>query len=243
MINKMALGFFSPLQGFSIIFSSAKNMGFALIPFVIGIVVVGAGFFVASEYLNEWVQGWFQGAEWAKDWPWLSSVVNALLLVVAWLMAAFLNFLAAYIVIIVVAGPFYALMVENIFKKELPDKEERSNFKLALNMFVVGLAKVLIFAVIGIIGFIMIWIPLLNLLAPVLAVLVVAFDCSDYAFEVDFLNLRERFQFFSQHFSAFLGLALAVMLTNLIPGLFFVLLPVFICGASKMYIQLSRAAV
>jgi uncharacterized protein involved in cysteine biosynthesis len=96
-------------------------------------------------------------------------------------------------------------MVENIFKVELPDKEPRSSLKLIVSMFVVGLAKVFLFLTIGLICFIMSFIPGLNLLAPLIIVLTVAFDCMDYAFEVDFLNLRPEIRLFCSKYNDLRG--------------------------------------
>jgi CysZ protein len=237
MMELLLRGFFSPVQGLRIILSSPKNVIFSLIPFSIGFLVIGAGYMLAAQYLNPWVESFTSGIHFLETWTFLKPIVDFLILIFTWILISFVNFFVGYLTIIVFAGPFYALMVENIFKVELPDKEPRSSLKLIVSMFVVGLAKVFLFLTIGLICFIMSFIPGLNLLAPLIIVLTVAFDCMDYAFEVDFLNLRQRFDFFAQNIMIFVGIGLAVMATNLIPGLFFILLPAFICGATKTYIQ------
>lgn len=243
MINQAIQGFFSPLRGFKIILSSGKNIGFALIPFVIGAVVISLGFFGASELLNPWVESLTQDSQFFKDWSWLKPIVDIFLMVFSWVLVALLNFLLGYLCIIILAGPFYALMVENIFKLELPDKEPRTNVKLMFQMFGAGIMKALLFLVIGILCFFLAFIPGINFLAPLIMILTVAFDCMDYAFEVDFLKLKERVAFFKAHMAFFLGLAGAIFLTNLIPGLFFIILPAFICGATDSYIRLNGQAV
>jgi CysZ protein len=239
MIEQIIQGFLSPMLGLRVILSSPRNMLYALIPFGIGLLVVLAGSVAGFQYVNQWVQAWTDGFSSFQDWSFLKTIVDALLILVSWIVVSLLNFLAAYLCIIVLAGPFYALMVENIFKKELPDKEQRSDFRLVVGMFFLGLLKAVIFLCVGILCFILSWIPGFNLLAPLIVTLTVAFDCSDYAFEVDFLGLRERFQFFASHIWNYFGLGLAILVTGLIPGAFFILLPVFVCGATKMYIQLQ----
>ncbi len=243
MIKHIINGFFSPLQGFGIILSSPKNILYALIPFSIGLVVVSIGYFAASAYLNEWVATWTQDSKFLQDWGFVKTIVDIFLVLVSWILVSLLNFLAGYFCIIILAGPFYALMVENIFKKELPDKEKRSDLKLIFNMFLLGIGKAFIFLIIGAFCFLLSFVPGFNLAAPLILTLTVAFDCADYAFEVDFLNLRQRFRFFGKHFWNFFGLSLAVLSTGLVPGSFFLLLPVFICGATKMYIQLQAETV
>ncbi len=237
MIAKTIEGFLCPLQGFRIILSSPKNMIYSVIPFLIGFLIVGLGYFAASEYLNPWVGSWTENSAFLRDWDILKSILDVFLIIVGWILVSLLNFLAGYLCIIIFAGPFYALMVENIFKLELPDKKPRSDFRLIVGMFFIGILKALLFLLVGIFCFLLTFVPVVNLLAPLILTLTVAFDCADYAFEVDFLKLRQRFAFFRQNFWNFFGLSLAILATGLLPGSFFILLPVFICGATKMYIQ------
>ena len=204
MMSQFVEGFVSPLRGFKIILSSGKNIGFAIVPFVIGLAVIGLGFFGASELLGPWLESLTQNSQFFKDWTFLKPVVDLLLIILGWILVALLNFLLGYLCIIIVAGPFYALMVENIFKAELPDKKPRTNLKLMVGMLLTGLMKALLFLTVGLICLVMAIIPGLNLLAPVIMILTVAFDCMDYAFEVDFLNLKERMAFFKQHTAYFL---------------------------------------
>lgn len=243
MTDKFMLGLRAPFDGFKIIFSNRKNLTFAMIPFLIGLVVVVSSYAVLTGYVSNWIDSILPEADFLDKWETLKSVTDGIMYIVAILLTTIINFLLGYLVIIILAGPFYALMVENIFKVELPDKENRSNLKLAINMFFVGLTKVFVFGFIALACFIMAWIPILNFVAPVIAVLVVAFDCADYAFEVDFLNLRQRFRFFMGHLGAFAGLSTTILIAGFVPGLFFVLLPAFVCGAAKMYIQLSQQEV
>lgn len=232
-------GYFSPLGGLKVIMSSPKNIIFAVIPFLIGLFVVGIGYFAAASHLDDFVHSLTEGSQFFKDWTIVKTIVDILLVIIGWILVSLLNIILGYLCIIILAGPFYALMVENIFKVELPDKEERSDLRLMINMFLYGLGKAIIFLMVGLICFILAWIPGLNFIAPFILTLTVAFDCADYAFEVDFLSLRQRFRFFTNHIWHFVGLGLAILTTGLIPGAFFVLLPLFICGATKMYIQLK----
>lgn len=91
--------------------------------------------------------------------------------------------------------------------------------------------------------FILAFIPGLNWLAPIIIFAMVAFDCMDYSFEMDGLSLRRRLRFFFAHSFETIGLIMAIFVTTVIPGSFFILLPAFICGATKIYIQLSRKTV
>lgn len=243
MIQKVLIGFTSPARGLKIIFSSPKSIAYSFIPFFIGLLVLLLGYFAASQYIHDWVAQITANSTFFQSWGFLRGLVDILLILLSWILVSLLNFLAGYLCVVIVAGPFYALMVENIFKKELPDKEKRGNLRLAFNMFYLGLVKAVIFVVVGILCFILAFIPPFNFVTPLILVLTVAFDVMDYSFEVDFLTLRQRFRFFRRHFPYFLGLGFAILLTGLIPGSFFVLLPAFICGATQIYIQLRSDTV
>ncbi len=243
LVARLSRGFFSPLEGARIIFSSPKNTTYAVIPFFIGLVFIALGFAAASQYLDPWIQAWLDSFETLQDWPTIKPIVNFLVLLLTWLLVSIVNFIAGYICIIVVAGPFYALMVEGIFTKELNDQKSRGTWKLMLSMLLISLLKIVVFAFIGLICFLLAFVPGLNIFTSFALVLLVAFDCTDYAFEVDYLNLRQRFRFLLSHIVEFSGLGLAILATGVLPGSFFLLLPIFICGATKMYIQLSRKTV
>ena len=238
LVKNVSRGFLSPLEGLTIVLKSSKNLGFAFLPFFVGLVVVVFSYVIAGNYLSEWVVSFTQGLSFFESFSTIKPIVDFFLLVLSWLLVSLINFVVGYLFIIVFAGPFYALMVENIFKMELSQARSKSSLKLALNMFIWALGKLLIFGVVGIICFILSFVPGLNFLAPVIVVLMVAFDCFDYAFEVDALSLKDRFRFFFSHLGHFVGLGLAILCVGWVPGLFFILLPLFICGASKMYIQL-----
>jgi len=69
---------------------------------------------------------------------------------------------------------------------------------------------------------------------------VLAFDSMDYAFEANFLGLKQRFSFFGAHFSCFLGLAGSLAITSLLPGLLFVIFPLFVAGSTKLFVDLAQ---
>lgn len=243
IVNRTLRGFLSPLEGLRLIFSSRRNFIFAAIPFGIGIFFVFLGYFAASSWFEPAIQSWVDNFEFVQSWPIIGGAFNFLVLTFSWILISLLNFIAAYICIIIVGGPFYALMVENIFKDYAQNRDRRGSVALMINMFLLALAKILVFTLIGIVCFILAFFPVINVISSYILILLVAFDCADYAFEIDFMTLRQRFRFVWEHLWEFTGLSFAIVLTGFLPGSFFILLPVFICGATKMYIQLPRNAV
>lgn len=239
LANRFLKGFGAPLEGLQLIFSNKSLLLYSIIPFVIGLVFVFFGFFAASQYLEPWFDSWVKGSLQPESWPTLGSVISALMAIVYWILLSLMNFLLGYLCIIVFAGPFYSLMVERIFKQLRPGYKIKGSLRMMVTMFFMALLKVVLFLVIGLICFVIAFIPGLNLLSGFLVVLLVAFDCSDYAFEIDYLSLRRRFAFVFNHLPEYSGIAVAILVTGFVPGAFFILLPAFICGATKMYIQLA----
>ncbi len=222
---------------------SPKNAMYAVIPFFIGLLVFFLGFYLSSDIVDSLVSRLFAEQSFFADWPFLKAIAEGVVLLLTWMLVAFLNFIAGYLCLIVVAGPFYALMVENIFRQSFPEHSSKTSVRVLLSLFFLSLLKVIVFLVAGLFCFFLSFIPPFGFVVPIILGLLVAYDCVDYAFEIDYLSLRQRGAFFSQHFFEFLGLGLAILGTSLVPGLFFVLLPIFICGATKMYTQLRMKTV
>lgn len=243
IFSRIIRGFSSPIDGAKTLMSSKKNLSLAVIPFIIGVAFVVFGFFMASSYFEPMVSQWVESLEMLNEWAFLKGVVSFFILTLSWILVSLLNFISAYICIMIVAGPFYALLVENIFKTEKGDAKQRGTFSLMVTMFFMSLLKVVLFATVGLICFILAFFPIVNLASAFIVVLMVAIDTSDYAFETDYLSLANRLKFVRNNFWEYVGLSCAILLTGFLPGSFFLLLPIFICGATKMYIQLSEKQV
>lgn len=230
-------GLMTPLAGLRLLFSSGRLFLLALIPFVIGIALFAYGVYWATNTINPWVESWVGGMDWLANWEAISGLLGWLVSMIVWLAATLINFLLGYIVVMLIAGPFYALMVEEVFRQRYPAGLDKAGLKLMVSMFLTAIAKTFLFLFVGFFCFVLSFFPGINLLVGFIVFAMVAFDCSDYCFEVDALSLRQRFVYFFKNLSFFAGLTIAIFITSFVPGSFFVLLPAFICGATEMYIQ------
>ncbi len=242
-IRRLSKGFFAPVDGFRLLFSSQRLVLLAIIPFVLGLVFMLIGFMLSKSYFFPWVESIYQSAPLISGTGWFSSILNTFLFILSWLTLALLNFLFAYICIVIVAGPFYALLAEDIFKIYRPNIVLQNSWGLMMKMAALGLVKVFFFLIVGLICFILSFFPGLNLIAAFIVFLMVAFDMSDYSFEIDRRGLAQSFAFMGRHIFEYIGLTIAIYLTSFLPGSFFILLPGFVCGATKMYIQLTQERV
>ena len=237
-VDKFLIGFLSPLQGLKLIFSSKKKFVLSIFPFVMGIAVIISVLGWAFQYLGGAVEDRLQQFEVLSGF--LMTAVVFVVTLFSWMAVALSAFIVSYIVISLFGGPFYSMLSEDVFMTESAQGLKKSRLSLMIKMFFLSLLKVLILLFVGLICFLVSFIPVLNLVSTFVVFLIIAFDCTDYAFEVDGLGLRGRFAQFFKRFWEFSGLATAIMCTSLLPGSFFVLLPAFICGATKMYIQVEN---
>ena len=237
-IDKFILGFVSPFKGLRLIFSSKKKFMLSIFPFLFGIVIFAGGFFWAFNYMGGAVDGWLRQFEIMSGA--LFTVASFFMALFSWVAFFTVAFLASYVVMSIFGGPFYSMLAEDVFKTNSISGPKGGTFRLIFTMLFLSIIKISIFVMVGLACFIMSFIPILNIFSTYLIFLVVAFDCSDYSFEIDYLSLRQRFSFIFKHFWEYSGMTLSIMCTSLIPGSFFLLLPAFICGATEMYIQLEN---
>ncbi len=236
-------GFLIPARGLREIFKSKKVALFSIIPFLLGLLILFLGFFLASEYINPFMNQWIKGLDFFSGPGLVSKVLAGILTFFYWILLSVANLFLSYLTIVIIAGPFYALLAEQIFIQYWPEKPLKLSLGASLKMLMFGLIKALIFIIIGLTCFILSVIPFLNLTVTFILFLMISYDGFDYALEIDGKNLKQRWAFFKSSFWELSGMALAVVLTSLVPGGFFILLPAFICGATKLYIQKLRPAV
>lgn len=238
LVARLMKGFFAPFSGAKLLFSSKKLFSLSMIPFLVGMAFVFLGFLLASRYLMPSMDSWIANLSFLQNSPILASITSATALLLGWVALSLVNFLLGYVFIIIVAGPFYALLAEEIFKRERGGKIKKAAITLMLRMFGLALIKIGIFAFIGIICFILAFVPVVNIFSTFTLFLLISFDCTDYSFEIDQLGLRQRFAFFHKHFWEYAGFSVSIICISFLPGAFFILLPAFVIGATKMYIQL-----
>ncbi|MEM7646066.1 MAG: EI24 domain-containing protein [Pseudomonadota bacterium] len=243
LLDRIAMGVSAPLSGLQILLSTRRLFILSIFPILLGLGLIIFGFLVAAQFLGPWLTSWLSEIAWLQASQWLLPIVSTVLALFGWLAFSLANFLFGYLLMVILGGPFYSMMAEHQFRMEQPHFEPRNHIGLILKMLYWSLLKVLLFTFIGIFCFFLAFIPVVNFFSSFLVFSLIAFDCMDYAFEVDQKSLASRIRFFFTHIWEFIGLSLAIIGTSFVPGSFFVLLPAFICGATKMYIQLQEEAV
>ncbi|MCB0420711.1 MAG: EI24 domain-containing protein [Bdellovibrionales bacterium] len=236
VMNQYSKGLFHIISGIKLIMRSPKLMAFSVIPFLIDLLLLYIGF--------SWGWGEIAGKAdliVAKVFD-PGTIWYSVLYYPLWILftATFVLLLvySVFLVATVVAAPFNALLAEEALKylNKLEDRKFKLNrwVQMTTKMMIVALMKAVIFAIVGLVLFVMSFIPGLNLVAAFLACLIIAFDNIDYSLEIYELSLKQRFEFYRQNITEFSGAASFLALTVLIPGLTLLLLPAAVVGSAEM---------
>ncbi len=232
-------GFAAPIYGVRLLLMHSRLRALAIIPLVIS-VALGSVLTVLGLYVLAMNLGSISselGNVLGFD-PEGYSVV--MLNVFLWPIALLLLGAAIYMVIRLVASPFYTLLAERTLV-ELGSRHAASYslrdahtwLFISLRMLMVSLLKTLLFTVASAILFVVSFIPVLNIIATLGFMHMLAFDISDYAFEAMEWPLSRRWAHFRNHAMTYTGLACGMGITMLIPGLNLILLPAAVVGASE----------
>lgn len=242
-LRRLGMGFDFIREGMGLIWRQPRLWIWAFIPFVIDVILL--------TLTLSW--GWSQVSLWtatavgyliSSSSGWIYSLLYYPLFL--GLLVGF-SVLAIYLTVLlanVIASPFNSILAEKILI-QMGVKQDRP-FHLqqwlatSARMLAVSLMRAVIFVFLGLFLFIMSFIPVLNILSSFIAFLILAFDSADYAFESLEMSLRERYAFFKRHRLQFCGMAGALALTLLIPGLTLVLLPSAVAGAASVVARSKR---
>lgn len=211
-------------------------------PWLLGLLIVSSVLIAVFPLLPDWSSALIdyssshmsflvEGGTFTKVLSWTILIFLFLFLVGA-------GFILFYCLYILLCAPFYSLLVESVLKQQGKLPQKSFSFPhwlgLTLKMFSVSLVKALIFGLIALFGFFLSFVPGLNLIVPVLAALIFAFDSMDYSFETLGYGLRQRFSYFSRNKDQLLLMSLSMGLTLLLPGLTFLALPGAVVGAALL---------
>jgi CysZ protein len=234
-----------PFKGLALIAQNQKIRKRAVIPIVLSFLIFLLGIIFLLPPLF-------------KDVPWLAAAAGEilglhrhgsriaiglrwLLVVLSYPVAIFGLFYALFLASRFVATPFYALLGECVLcERKIKVKKAmspRSWLRLQIKIFVVSLAKTIVFAVIGLMLFLISFLPGLGLVSMAGFLLMAAFDVIDISLEALEMTFRERILFFMQELPSFVGLATILGLVFLVPGLNFLLFPAAVAGGSEVLLR------
>lgn len=244
-------GFAIPFRGVFLVFSSFRLFLLAILPFwlcfftlIYFIWFLWNSSFSIVPYLMNWVPGLYSFTESLKIGEF--SFFAALLQGSFWFFVLIFLSYFSYVLLCIVGAPFYSLMADIILIRRGADVRVKNNFLrwvyTTLRMLIISIIKIIFFMGLSVILVVISFFTVGMLLVPLALSLMMSYDCIDFSFECAQMTLRERVAYFFSHFSLFAGLALAILVISIIPGLFTLMLPFFIAGGAAAFsdVQLSK---
>ncbi len=234
-MNEFWAGLLVWINGWKYIFRHRSLMAVAAIPFLISAIAAGISIWLITIYypllMNSLVMSWLGGIQ----STWLALLIKPLIWIGGFVVTLVILY-AVYVLHAIVAQPFYSLLAEKTLK--ISGRAVPHNLSLAA-MLKTSLIKGLIFLCVGVLLFVCSFIPGLNVLAIGGTLMLVAFDCLDYALEAQGLRLRRRFAYVRTNKTQWFGIATGLGLTLLLPGLTLLVIPGAVVG-SALILNLSE---
>lgn len=240
-VADVVAGFLIPWRGLGLVFSNARIMRFAALPFLVTILLFGTGLALGIPLVTGWVTpltGWIIGIFGIASASTTASIMSWILPIALWPTLAIGLCLLIWMVARVAVGPLFTLLAEAVLVAKGGIEKKPFNFsewtKTNVRMLSVSLVRAVVFGIAGLMLLVLSLIPAVGIVAGFAMLVILAFDLADYALEVYEWSLRERIAFYRRHFPVFFGFAMILGLVFLMPGLNFFLLPASVAGASDV---------
>lgn len=206
--------------GWRHILAHRRLLALAVMPLLIS--TAGAGVLLAAlwNHLPQWQGFWYE----FLYYP---------LLIGAGLLAFVMSIYTVYILQSLIAVPFYSLLAERTLES-MQKRPKGGGWRRALAMLKSGAVKSIALLLLGALLFVLSFVPVLNLLAVAAAMLLLAFDSMDYAFETLGWGLRQRLRYLKREWVQWFGMAAGLALTLLVPGLTLLVIPGAVVGAALL---------
>ncbi len=246
-INNAASGFRYLAQGASLLLQPGMKR-FVLIPFLANCVVFIILTLSLINHFSE-IQAGFAGL--FPEWSWISYIVAFL----SGLFIFFILLIYGYsftVLTNIIAAPFYGRLAEKLEEritgKTVPEESISSMVLRTLRREMVKLAYFISRGLLVFIGlFFLSFIPLFNLLVPIIALLwgtwVMTLQYIDYPadnHQVPFTSLRQRLK--NQRFSS-IGFGGTIMVGSMIPVINILIMPIAVAGGTVFWVNELRQGV
>ena len=216
-------------RGWGYILTHPGLLATALLPALLALGFAVGFIWIMWTYLGLWVQQLITAVLGAGTGLWYSLAYYPLLLgggLVVFLSALYVSFLLHAFL----AVPFYSMLAEKTLRQlGLPTQ---SGWSSLWRMFRVSAIKALLLLIMGVFLFVLSFVPVLNVAAMLMALMVMAFDCVDYSFECLGYGLSRRLSYLVRERNQWLGMATALALTLLLPGLTLLITPGAVVGGA-----------
>lgn len=218
------------LHGWGYIFDHRKLLLVSILPILIAFASCVFVMWVVWTHLGLWVNQLIGAVIGASTGLWHDFVYYPLVLgggVLVLVATVYVAFLLHNLI----AVPFYSLLADRTLA-QLGKKPAGLGWRMTMRLIRVSAVKTVLFLILGLFLFVFSFIPLLNILAMLCALLILAFDCMDYAFDGVGFGFRQRLGYLLREWPQWFGMAAALALTLLIPGLTLLVIPGAVVGSA-----------
>jgi CysZ protein len=216
-------------MGWKLILSDRRLFATALMPFFLSFLFAIAGIYAVWVYYSSWAAwltpAWMQGL--SGFWAYVVMPIEWLIALASMLAALY----AVYILHAIVASPFYSLLAERVLVGS-GKAVQSAGWRGLARMLRVSVLRGALLLCVGIMLLVASFIPVINILAAAITLMVLAFDCQDYTHEVMLKGFRDRLRYSLSNRAQWLGQATALALTLILPGLTLLVIPGQVAGAA-----------
>src|SRR6185312_12928176 len=241
IFRRFWLGFTFVLVGYRTSRASATLKKWVIAPFIVGLIILLFGSFFGAIYLGPkaiHILATHLGANVSAHPNSVLFLASSWLLhVVLWLLFLVLYLYFIYVIASIVGMPLYRKLAQKTLEQLgvfQPRRDFGANVRHSAKMVLVALERAVILVVCATVLFSASFVPGLNFFAMFIGFILVAFDMSDYALELEGYRLVRRFLFLLTALPEYLGMALFIALTALVPGLIVLTMLFAVIGATHV---------
>jgi CysZ protein len=227
-------GFWFWVRGWRYLLGHRRLVAAAMMPILISTGSALWLVWLLWTHLPAWVQilvGWM-----GLHPGWMQHILYYPILISGALLALFGSVYVMYLAQSLIAVPFYSYLADRTLGQlgKKPDHEQTwQEWTLhSLRIFKVSVIKFIVLMAVGIVLFVFSFVPVFNIFTLTAALMLVALDCMDYSLDALGLGARARVAYYSRNLAQWLGMAVGLGLTLIIPGLTLLVIPGAVVGAA-----------
>lgn len=238
-MNDFIKGFSYAFSGFSWILRP-KIRRFVYIPLIINVVLFSLAIGLLAKFAEGWVGSWIgQKTDWWGIFQWAYDLIVPILTFVIYATLLFVAYFLFSSVANLIAAPFNALLSKAVERRLSEETINYSEMPLAKEIWITvqsEIVKLIRFAVLAGLILLLLFIPVLNVVFPLVWFIFMAYALSIQYVDYPMANhghfYAKQRQVLKKHRMQRLGFGTAANILLLIPVLNFVAMPVCVCGAT-----------
>lgn len=230
-------GFFVFIKGMKLAKEQAPLRKWIYMPLILASLLFFLGNFFSISYVAGFVDATLQAISAWWVYPLLAGVLKATL----WFSFSILLLYGLFSIFSIISSPFHLFLAESLCveRNSVAVAELKLSKKIRLFFFLlrVSLKRLLLFSILGLIFFILSFLPVVSVFSNFAIMWVISLDSMDYVMELKALPLMKRLKFSFSFFPFFLGLSSFLSISFIVPGLLLVLFPFIVLGSTQYFLE------